>query len=173
MNFILPVNLMESLISSFQFPDKKLFVLMFAFMTVAASAQSSDVDTTGFTPAKSPLGALLRSAVLPGLGQYYNESYWKIPIIAGVGAWFVYNYADNNHKYQDYLALYRDTGNRIYYINREFYRDQRDLFAIYLGILYVANLLDAYVDAHLFDFNVQEDFFRNRADFQLTMKFSF
>lgn len=136
-------------------------------------AQSGDIDTTDYIPAKSPAGALIRSAVLPGLGQFYNESYWKIPIVAGLGAWFIYNYADNNNKYRSYLSLYRDTGNNIYLINREFYRDQRDVFAIYLGILYVANLIDAYVDAHLFDFNVQEDFFRQGPEFRLHFKYSF
>ena len=39
---------------------------------------------------------------------------------------------------------------------REFYRDQRDLFAIYLGLTYLLTLVDAYVDAHLFDFSVTE-----------------
>ena len=39
---------------------------------------------------------------------------------------------------------------------REFYRDQRDNFIIYSVILYVVNLIDAYVDAQLYDFDVSE-----------------
>lgn len=106
---------------------------------------------------KSPWGAVLRSAVLPGLGQYYNQSYWKIPVIWGVNAWFIYNYTYNNNKYKDYQAQYIRVQNPDYKANRDFYRDQRDQFAIYLGITYVLTLVDAYVDAQLFDFSVEED----------------
>ena len=94
---------------------------------------------------KSPWGAVLRSAIIPGFGQFYNESYWKIPVIWGIGAWFVYG------------DLYRQTENQFYRQNRNFYRDQRDNFAIYIGLLYLLNLVDAYVDAHLFDFTVDEN----------------
>ena len=45
-----------------------------------------------------------------------------------------------------------------YKSNRDFYHNQRDLFTIYIGIVYVLNLVDAYVDAELFDFNVKEDY---------------
>ena len=43
-------------------------------------------------------------------------------------------------------------------VYRNFYRDQRDLFTIYMGITYLLQLVDAYVDAHLFDFTVQENY---------------
>ena len=38
--------------------------------------------------------------------------------------------------------------------NRNFYHNQRDTFAWYLAIEYVVNLLDAYVDASLYNFEV-------------------
>lgn len=106
---------------------------------------------------KSPWGAVVRSALIPGFGQLYNESYWKIPVIWGLGAWFVYGWIDNNNLYKQNRELYLQTQNFTYRINRDFYRDQRDNFTIYLAILYLLNLVDAYVDAHLFDFTVDED----------------
>ncbi len=106
---------------------------------------------------KSPWGAVLRSVVIPGFGQFYNESYWKIPVIWGIGAWFVYGWVHNNDLYKQYGDLYRQTEISFYRQNRNFYRDQRDNFAIYMGILYLLNLVDAYVDAHLFDFTVDEN----------------
>ncbi len=106
---------------------------------------------------KSPWGAVLRSAIIPGWGQLYNESYWKIPVVAGIFSWLIYNYVDNHNNYWDYKKLYLQTGLSNNKINREFYRDQRDLFAIYIGLAYLATLVDAYVDAHLFDFSVTED----------------
>ena len=115
---------------------------------------SSDV----FVMQKSPWGAVGRSAILPGWGQIYNESYWKVPVIWGVMGWFVYGWIDNNNNYNDYKVLYSQTGNAQYLNFRNFYRDQRDEFAIYLLLTYFLNLVDAYVDAHLFDFSVDENY---------------
>lgn len=154
--------------------DKVFLLFLFvSFLTYSQGTDSVSTDSTEYVFKKSPTGALLRSAVLPGWGQFYNESYLKIPIIAGLAAWFGYNYFSNDRQYRDYKTLYQTTGNRLHYLNREFYRDQRDNFAIYLGILYIANLVDAYVDAHLFDFNVEEDFFRSGNIYSVSMRFHF
>lgn len=130
------------------------------------STESSS-DTT-FQMTKSPWGAVARSAIIPGWGQFYNESYWKIPIIWGTAAWFVYNWIDNDKLYNDYKSLYQTTENEYYRRLRNFYRDQRDNFTIYMGLLYLLNLIDAYVDAHLFDFNVQDDL--TRTGFQINLR---
>jgi hypothetical protein len=107
---------------------------------------------------KSPWGAVLRSAVIPGWGQIYNESYIKAPVIWGAAAWFIYAWHFYNDDYQRYRDLYRQNpGAAVYRDNRELFRDERDMFAIYLGLLYLMNLVDAYVDAHLFDFTVEEN----------------
>lgn len=110
-----------------------------------------------FVMSKSPLGAVLRSAVIPGWGQFYNESYLKIPVIWGLGFWFGYEWKWNNDQYIFYRNKYYETQDEFYRLNRTFYRDQRDLFTIYMVILYIANLVDAYVDANLFDFDVSEN----------------
>ncbi|MBK7629974.1 MAG: hypothetical protein IPJ23_04600 [Ignavibacteriales bacterium] len=115
---------------------------------------SSDI----FVMQKSPWGAVARSAIIPGLGQIYNESYWKAPVVWGVMGWFVYAWVDNNNNYLDYKNLYTQTGNSIYLSYRDFYRDQRDEFAIYMVLTYFLNLVDAYVDAHMFDFSVGENY---------------
>lgn len=116
---------------------------------------------------------MFRSAVLPGWGQYYNESYWKIPVFWGILGWCAYNYAVNNNNYSDYRDLYVNSGFSIesYRRLRDYYRDQRDLFVIYMGITYLANLLDAYVDANLFDFNVTEDNFTGSSMLNLRINF--
>jgi hypothetical protein len=124
------------------------------------NVQSED---SSFVMQKSPWGAVLRSAVLPGWGQFYNESYWKIPIFVGLMGYFGYSYFDNNNQYETYRDLYLESletspnGNLSYRNLREFYKDQRDLFAIYFFLTYFLNMVDAYVDAHLFDFDVSED----------------
>lgn len=133
-------------------------------------ADTSVVDTT-FVMEKSAWGAVLRSAIIPGWGQIYNESYWKVPIVWGVGGWFVYNYLKNDTDYKNYQQIYLTTQKTQDKNNREFYRDQRDLFAMYFVFTYLATLVDAYVDAHLFDFSVTEDFFRHQPMLNIRMHF--
>lgn len=129
-------------------------------------------NDTVFVSTKSPWGAVLRSALLPGLGQIYNKSYWKAPIIWGVAAWFVYVWNINNDNYWEYHSIYQQNITDVRYKDaRDFYRDQRDLFAIYLGLTYFLNLVDAYVDAHLFDFTVTEDFFTRSPMLNIRIKF--
>jgi hypothetical protein len=118
-------------------------------------------DTSKFVMKKSAWGAVLRSAALPGSGQFYNESYWKIPLFWGVLGYFGYQWNSNNKFYKTYKDLYSNSllmgGIEEYYKKREFYRDQRDMFAVFIGLTYFLNLVDAYVDAHLFDFDVETD----------------
>jgi len=133
-------------------------------------ADSNVVDTT-FVMQKSAWGAVFRSAVIPGLGQIYNESYWKAPVVWGFSGWFIYNYALNNKNYKNYRNLFLKTQNSEDKVIREFYKDQRDLFAMYFVFTYLANLVDAYVDAHLFDFSVTEDFYRLQPMFNFKIKF--
>ena len=125
---------------------------------------------------KSPMGAFWRSALLPGWGQFYNESYWKIPIIWGVSGWFVYMWIDRNNQYQNYKDLYLQSLNTASFENlgykklRDFYRDDRDLFALYIGITYFLNLIDAYVDAHLFDFDVSINNINHQPEFSFRFR---
>lgn len=128
-------------------------------------------DDTVFVSIKSPWGAVLRSAIIPGWGQIYNQSYWKAPIIWGVTSWFIYVWNLNNDNYWEYQSLFSQNGTAAYKTVRDFYRDQRDLFAIYIGLTYLLNLIDAYVDAHLFDFTVTEDFFTKSPMLNMRIKF--
>lgn len=123
-------------------------------------------DTSGgaaFHPAKSPWLAVGMSAALPGLGQIYDHGYWKVPLIWGLGAYWIYEWKQLNSKYHDYRGLYAASlltspgGNTSYLNNRDFYRNERDKFAWFLGALYLLNMVDAYVGAHLYDFDVSPD----------------
>lgn len=122
---------------------------------------------------KSPVGAMLRSAVLPGWGQIYTESYIKAPIIFGIFAGLTGSVIYRHDQYAEYRDKYRNAvanpvfgpdgktptttyerNTRLYKLYREFYRDERDRLVFYMGIAYLLNIADAYVDAHLFDFDV-------------------
>lgn len=161
--------------SSTNLTVKIIFLLLTFYTTLYSQNTGTDLSNqfttdTVFVMSKSPWGAVARSAVIPGWGQFYNESYWKIPLIWGTAAWFVYNWVDNNKLYKNYKSLYQTSELEYYRRLRNFYRDQRDKFTIYLGLLYLLNLVDAYVDAHLFDFNVNENMGRNDFQFNIRIK---
>jgi len=124
----------------------------------------------------SPKKASIYSAVLPGLGQAYNKKYWKIPIIyAGFGTLF-YFISVNGSEYREFKEAYNivyagDTAeysNNAYVVRynanldqlregRNYYRRNLELTYILTGVLYILNIIDASVDAHLYDFDISED----------------
>lgn len=120
-------------------------------------------DTISIRQTKSAGKAVLLSALLPGLGQIYTKSYWKLPIIWGLGGYYIYGWITNNNRYRDYRDQYLQSlgssaeGDLEIRNLRDFYRNQRDSYAWYFGILYLANLVDAYVTASLYDFDVGDD----------------
>lgn len=144
----------------------------------------------------SPRRAAIYSAVLPGMGQIYNQKYWKAPVVyAGFGV-LVYFVIFNTTNYKEfknglvdftdtipgtdsYLKLISDkldmsTIDPILYPDTynpssadwfeeqlkngmNYYRRNRDLSYIGMGLWYILNIIDATVDAHLFDYDVGED----------------
>lgn len=144
----------------------KIAVLIF-FLSVSVSAQTQEQSDSVFIMKKSPWGAVLRSAVFPGWGQIYTKNYWKAPIIWAAGGILIYNWNRNNNLYYDYRRFYAQ--GLVSKNERDEYRDTRDLFAIYTILAYMINLVDAYVDAQLFDFDVSTDNY-NR---QFNIKFYF
>ncbi|MCH7515751.1 MAG: hypothetical protein IIB08_01260 [Bacteroidetes bacterium] len=142
----------------------KSFLILLLLSIFLKAQQQEVVDTTlssneiTFEMQKSPWGAVGRSVLLPGWGQFYNEDYWHVPVIWGFLGWFGYQWVLNNNDYKTSRDLFIETGNEIYRRQRDFYRDQRDNFTIYITITYLLNLVDAFVGAHLFDFSVEEDY---------------
>lgn len=116
--------------------------------------------------------AVRYSMVLPGLGQAYNRKYWKIPIIYGLGGFTTFTAIQNGREYIRYRDAYRirvdgdpstvdefqgQINNAVLRQNRDAFRQQRDLYWILTAGVYALNLVDAAVDAHLFDFNVSDN----------------
>lgn len=118
------------------------------------------------------------SAVLPGLGQVYNQKYWKVPIIYAAIGTLTYFIIDYNKKYNTYVNAYNDfTDNdsttnsflnirrlenfedKTYFLKsyRDFYRRWRDLDVLILAGVYVLNIIDANIDAHFFNFEIGDD----------------
>ena len=85
------------------------------------------LSDTSFVMEKSPWGAVLRSALISGFGQVYNESYWKAPVIWGFIGYFTYGWISNNDLYKKYRDRYSSSLASSDLSLREFYKDSRDL----------------------------------------------
>ncbi|MEJ2104869.1 MAG: DUF5683 domain-containing protein, partial [Ignavibacteriaceae bacterium] len=84
-------------------------IVLIILSTFANGQNQTEVNQPSdsvFVMQKSPWGAVLRSAIVPGLGQFYTESYWKIPVIWGAGALLVSGWVYNNNFYKDYKNLF-------------------------------------------------------------------
>lgn len=108
----------------------------------------------------SPVGAMVRSAVLPGWGQFYSRSYFRGSLtvlgIAGsvVGALLANNSFDNRYDaYATYASLYPNDEAGVF--DRYAYANQRyklRTFFMYTGIgIWVYSLIDSYVGANFYN----------------------
>ena len=137
-----------------------------------------------FSP--DPSKAVIYAAIFPGLGQIYNRKYWKLPIVYGGFLGIAYAITWNGNMYTDYQNAYKDIMidpyNRTRWHDfvydpsvvlnssteltrtqsflkrrRDYFRRNRDL-AIIVGLgLHALCMIDAYVDAHLYNFDVSPD----------------
>jgi len=129
----------------------------------------------------APSKAAFYSAVLPGLGQAYNKRYWKIPIVIGAIGVGIYAYTYNDDLYDRYRTAFKRrkagfTDDEFYDVNgsgivpgspdlsdnalqdaQERYQRDRDLALVITLAFYALNIIDANVDAHLKQFNVDDD----------------
>jgi len=132
----------------------------------------------------NPRKALLFSAILPGAGQVYNKKYWKIPFVYGglIGFATVVNFYNDKYtasknqlfaviNYPDQVKGEVVTENNLLSTSpKQFatlnfkkqqledltnsYRRQRDYFIIFTGFIYILQMVDAHVDAHLKEFKI-------------------
>lgn len=128
----------------------------------------------------APSRAAFYSAVLPGMGQIYNKKYWKLPIVYGALGGGIAIYTYNNNQYKRVRDAFKRrkagfTDDEFYDINgvitigeprldnddlqraQERFQEDRDLTLLITIALYVLNIVDANVDAHLKQFNVDDD----------------
>lgn len=117
----------------------------------------------------APSKAAFYSAILPGLGQAYNKKYWKIPLVYGALGTGIYSYVSSNTKYHRYRDAYisrlsgypngdlENLDNDRLISGQKFYQKNRDLSLLITVGIYVLNIVDANIDAHLIQFNVNEN----------------
>lgn len=193
--------------------NRLLFLLLLAFLGVktgysqqdsVAVIQENDLEKAtenaeekDYEPynALAPSKAAFYSAILPGLGQAYNGSYWKIPIAYGGIGTGIYFYLQNDKQYDKYRDAYkaRLAGKEDEFQDRistdglrraqEFYQKNKEISILVTLGVYVLNIIDANVEAHLRQFNVNEDLsfkpkldynnLTGKTDYGLTLNFNF
>lgn len=158
--------------------------ITFLILSLAAHGQDSVVverdtliveskDTTlikSYATRYNPRKALLYAAILPGLGQIYNKKYWKLPLVYGGFISIGYGINFYNGLYKEYKSTLftnlelgygendiRDgtrTTTRGYRVAVDRAKRERDFMIICMGAMYILQIVDAHVDAHLKEFDV-------------------
>jgi hypothetical protein len=156
-----------------------LFLAFFSASSVFAQEKPEDStvvklpDTLTIAANRRANKAAIMSALIPGAGQIYNKAYWKVPLLYGGIAALVYFIDFNQKNYKIFKTAYiynndLDSSTRVdqdlsnysnddLLVRKDYYRRNRDLCYIIAGVVYVLNIVDAYVDAHLKDFDVGDD----------------
>jgi hypothetical protein len=151
----------------------QLFIGITFLFFFALPSNAQVTDTTKIKPNyHSPRKATIYSTVLPGLGQIYNKKYWKAPLIYAAAGGLIYSFQFNQSHYVKYRDAYKyridnDPSTVDNYVGKysdsnldelqKYYHRYRDLTVIGFAALYIINIVDATVDAHLFRFDVSDD----------------
>jgi hypothetical protein len=133
---------------------------------------SISVFSQKITKEKSPKKAAIYSAIIPGVGQVYTKKYWKVPIIYSGLVTSAYFINSNNKQYKTYkTAAITSVNNnstdqivngRNYSFSelktlKDHYRRNRELSYFSFITVYLLNVVDASVNAHLYHFDISDD----------------
>ncbi|MDA9124524.1 MAG: DUF5683 domain-containing protein [Flavobacteriales bacterium] len=149
--------------------NRLLISSLIILISISGISQEKEIDFDELDPS-APSKAAFYSAVLPGLGQGFNKKYWKIPIVYAAIGTSIFSYDFNQKKYWDYRNAYksRKAGyNNDPYQNliidddrlldgADFHKKNRDLSMVFIVGFYILNILDANIDSHLKQYNVNE-----------------
>lgn len=127
--------------------------------------------------ALKPSRAAFYAAILPGLGQAYNRDYWKIPLVYGAIGTGVGIAIYNHDLFQQYRTAYKDriagrideftiinedgTVNQVFTADQliraqDFYRRNKELSILITAGIYVLQIVEANVDAHLSQYDIED-----------------
>jgi hypothetical protein len=143
--------------------ERNLFYYGVAAVYVSSVADALVIHSKG---KHSPLTATVLSALVPGMGQAYNQKIWKMPVIYASMASLYYLVDFNQRGFKRFGTALDNFPNdefggaraesELNYF-REAYRRNRDLSIISLVGVYLLNIIDANVDAHLHDWDVSDN----------------
>lgn len=126
----------------------------------------------------NPTHAMLYSAFIPGGGQLYNQAYVKASVVIGLQSYLIGTAFYHDSKMDDYKSKASSSSDpyltQSYRQRAEEFKDKRTSDIWWIGITAALSVLDAYVDAHLADFEFQKNKLRLRfEDETLTLQYIF
>jgi len=128
--------------------DTLILLLVLSAFVLPIEGMGRDTTRTGWEP--SPTGAALRSLVLPGWGQAYARQPVESVIYGGLECGLIYGVIRQHKQFLYYDRI--DDDHRA-----DFYRNSRNRLTWYLAGAVILSVVDAYVDAQLFQFDVSDD----------------
>ncbi|SEC90121.1 hypothetical protein SAMN04489761_3912 [Tenacibaculum sp. MAR_2009_124] len=159
-----------------------IFVFLVFLLSFSTYAQKDSLNikvkktqiTTDLYNPLSPSKAAFYSAIFPGGGQIYNKKYWKAPIVWGAIGASAYYYITNSNDYDRFRTAFRlrsqglkdeftdDNGNQIISTSglenaQKVLRKNRDLSLLTGVLLYVLQIVEASVNAHLLQFETNDN----------------
>ena len=129
-------------------------------------AAPDTVTLQSYAERYDPRKAIMYAAVLPGLGQIYNKKYWKLPLVYGGFIGFGYGISFYQKEYTKYKAELFDILESNAQLSEsglsepqlrsivDKARRERDFFIILMAGMYLLQMVDAHVDAHLKEFDL-------------------
>lgn len=166
--------------------QKVVFLILICFSNTSFS-QEDQLDSVKLETSKSsgsmfdifegkPGKAALYSLVLPGAGQAYNRRYWKIPLAVGLEGFFIYRIIDKKRQFNSLDDKWREflvdpviaasncddpdsqytTASQVK-TDRDNVRRDLEYAWVFWGLSHLVVTLEAFVDRHLIDFDIDED----------------
>lgn len=124
------------------------FLLILVTSTQAQESTVAETDTVAQDQqTKSPTGAMLRSLVFPGWGQWYNGKKFKAGLAFVVESALIARIVISDNQLRNARTE----------TERAFYLERRNVTYWWLGGAILLSMLDAYVDAYLYDFDAGPD----------------
>ena len=123
----------------FGIPKRSMKVAVFFFTIIISQLMSQD-STEVKTPKKA-----IKYSLIPGGGQLYNGKRIKAILILGSELWMIYQFQGNRISFRNWDNTYSKP--------KEYYRENRNKYAWRALFVYIYNLVDALVDAHLSTYN--------------------
>ena len=148
-------------------PADSTAIIPIAADTIVIESGKRVIDIDTYAQRFDPRKALFYAAIFPGAGQVYNRKYWKVPLVYGgfaIGIYSVNFYQDLYVRYK--AQLFEIINDRSLTVSSRGYseaqlrsivnksRRERDFWIILNGFWYLIQIVDAHVDAHLKEFEL-------------------
>ena len=170
--FLLSVHIQaaDSTYEDSNFPNDTIIYKPIGFET-SALAVSDSIDYEKRL-IQNPTMALVKSMLVPGLGQVGNRKYFKAAVVVGLQAWLISSAIDHGREASDFKEKFEMSNDKpernILYDNFLDSKDQRNKFTWFAVIVTFVSMFDAFADAHLSGFPKDKKLAEDKLSFKIS-----